>query len=369
MKWMAQLVVMVLGALVACGPQATGPGKSGWVLERRVVVAEGAELMPDDPAQPGFARPERLVFHDGRVFVVFTHIGSDWKPAGPSWISVHDAETLERTSLVPLIDPDDGTECRNAGGVKTRGDSLFATCAGAFDGAGAVAEMRLSDAEVLRVIAIPASPGSIEITDDLLMVGDLMEGEVLVLDRATGEVLSRRDVCSTSSAAFELIGGIAQAGGRLFATCFSGGFAMEISAVDGSVLGSPLLLGDGPKELLAADDRLLVLDNLGGTLSLVHLESPLRVEREMLALGGSQAAIDPQAMATGEDVLAITNSGFGTLLMVDLQELRIVDSVDLKTSASAGSNFPVGVAFGDGAFFVALSGSDEIARVVRRESE
>src|SRR5690606_20787114 len=136
------LAALALVPVAACGPlEEPLPRPPSWKLTHRVALASHPELVPDDPEKPGDARPQAVVIHDGLAYVPLTHLLRDpgFGTAGPGYLSVHDATTLERLHLVPLVSEQDGETiaCRNPGELIVTGAVILVTCAGDFDDTGA----------------------------------------------------------------------------------------------------------------------------------------------------------------------------------------------------------------------------------------
>jgi hypothetical protein len=93
------------------------------------------------------------------------------------------------------------------------------------------------------------------------------------------------------------------------------------------------------------------------------------VQQHAVYVAGQQGGNDVEGIAGSSAWAAAADSGFGTLAIFDVaQSFKLVDAVDLKSSATAATNDPYGVAFGDDAFYVAIAGwtqPGELARVAR----
>ncbi len=140
---------------------------------------------------------------------------------------------------------------------------------------------------------------------------------------------------------------------------------------DGRVVDE--LVGDdrGGFFFLARPEKLSdVLDDLGGTLTMIDPGPPASSERARLRLGrdDDQGGNDPQGIAGDASVAGVTNSAYGTFVLVDLTGApHVAASVDLKPSPDAPTNFPTAVAYDGRAFFVAIPGLESSTRSVASE--
>ena len=144
----------------------------------------------------------------------------------------------------------------------------------------------------------------------------------------------------------------------------------ELNPTTGDKVGAPIPVGAGPLRFGVLGDALYVLDSLGGTLSRV-LPTPQRAE--VFLGGGTEGGNDLEGIAGTSTLAAVTNSAYGTLVFASLTDQpKLVGSVDLKTSSSAGTDYPTAVAYDGSAFFVTIPGlgmdtrpsPSEIVRVV-----
>lgn len=252
------------------------------------------------------------------------------------------------------------TACLNGGDVRVYGSRAYVACGGRFIGDGAIGVVSLeTDPPTFeRLIVTYGSPGSTAMAEDgTLFVGDMSDGSVRVV-RADGSI-TRSVVCPEDpDSGLSMLGDLAWAGGRLFASCLNSDHVVEIDPATARRVGSPIEVGDGPQALAAVGGVLYVLDNVGGTMTPVEL--PTRRSH----IGAVTLGQVPQAVAVSADGrLLVTNSGDGTVALVrpDGARSSVEGEVDLKRSGS-GTPFPWGIAVdGDGRVFVALNGTDELA--------
>jgi len=348
-------------AIAACAAPPTQPepfARRLLVAARRTLPA-GAELLPDDAAKPGEAKPQAVVVAGGNLWIFLTNLarltGGGYAPASPSYAVVLDPATLDTKALVRL--ERDGKRCLNAGYAKAAGDRILVACAADFAGAGALAEISIADRTVLRVTPVEGAPGSLLASGPVVWMGDLAGGKLIGIEPETGTIRTPVEVCPLGAAPFEMVGDVALAQGRAFAACFGRDQVVEFDVATGQPLGPRLDVGDGPIAFARATDSLWVLDNLGSTLSRVRPGPPAAALAAVLALGQTPTGVDAHGT-----LLAIANSTDGTVTLLDATGPAKLDSADLKHPGD-GTPYPWGVAFGEDAVFVALNGPGEVVRV------
>jgi hypothetical protein len=139
---------------------------------------------------------------------------------------------------------------------------------------------------------------------------------------------------------------------------------------EGTRVGPPLPTGAGPLRLARLGPSVHVLDDLGGTLTVIAPGPPPVSQRAALRLGrdDDEGGNDPQGIAGDATIAGITNSAYGTFVLVNLTgPLHVAASVDLKASPEAPTNFPTAVAYDGAAFFVAIPGLEASTRAVPSE--
>lgn len=363
------LAALLTLPLAACGaPETPRTPRPGWKVDRRVELAAAPRLAPDDQEQPGAARPQHVLVIDGRVWVSLAHLRRDpgYGAAGPGYLSIHDAQTLEELALIPLVLERGGEPevCRNPGKLALFGNRVLVACSGTFADDGAVAELT-PDGELVRILFPGGAPGSLLRLGSFLWTGDFTAGTLRRLSLVTGEVVNGRgaappvEICPAPTDRWELVGDLALEDGRAFASCFNSGHVVELDPTTGTIIGPRLEVGDGPIAFARSRERLFVVDGLGATLSFVQLGRPPTARRAALPLGQT-----PQGIAATDRLLAATNSGDGTVTFIDPVTLDKLASTNLKPAGGATS-YPWGVALDGDVAFVALNGSSELVRLVR----
>jgi DNA-binding beta-propeller fold protein YncE len=360
--------VILSGA--GCGAsQQPSPPASTWHVAQRIVLEEGAALHPDDPSKPGEAAPEQLAYINGKVFVADTNL-FQFKVAGPSWVSIHDGQTLVREKLLEL--KTDQVRCTNAGAVRAVGATLYVACAGviSLDATqpstdGVLVEIDSAQQSLTRAIQVGRSPGAIAKAGNIIWLADLESPTLLRVTLDTGAVADPLPICAKGFASDLIV-----TGGRAFASCFNDATVQEFDPSTGAQVGSAVGVGDGPIRLAAINGQLAVLNNLAGTVSLIALQTPLVVLPQVVKLGGNQGGSDSEGIDGDSAFAAATNATFGTLVILDVVDaFKLIGSVDLKSAPDAATNSPGGVVMGDDAFYVAVSGwgapASELIRVAR----
>lgn len=353
--------------LVACGSGEPDPiSPQPWRTTARVAAA--SEIVSDDATRRGEAKPQAIAFTGETVVVAHTNLrrnpaNGSYAPAGPSVLEFLDPATLARVALLPLVR--DSQSCRNAGALASAGGKLFVACAGTITDDGSIAIVDLATRALDRVVDTGLAPGSLAVAQGRVWAGDLAGGRLVAIT-TTGEVLRGRggqppiELCPARNASdFPMVGGVQITGAIGWATCFSHDELRRFDPESGADVGAPLATGDGPLALAGDGDTTYVLDNLGSTLTRAR---DARTDAAILALGQV-----PQELAARDGLLAITNSGDGTVTFVT-STLAKVASVDLKREG-AGTPYPWGVTFGRSAreAFVALNGTSEIVRLERSD--
>lgn len=378
----AAITLFALAAF-ACGPQATPPPSGPRVtIARRVTLEEGAALSPDDPAKPGEASPGALVLAGGRLYTVLQNL-DHYAAAGPSFLAILDPETLATLKLVALVvgQGPDQLSCRDAGALFANGDTLLVACAGrialppATTADGTLAEVGL-DGTVRRIVQVGRSPDSVTRIGNDVWIGDAEGGGLAHVAYDTFAVLAGAGgqglvvACERGETKSGFVSDVAAVSGRLFATCFNDDTVLELDPRTGARLGRPLATGAGPRRLAPLGPDLAVLDNLGGTLTRLAPGPPPTAQRAMLYLGldGTQGGNDPQGIAGDASVAGVTNSAYGTFVLLELSPApRLVASVDLKPGPDAPTNYPGAVAYDGHDFFVAIPGLEFDTRNVPSE--
>lgn len=355
---MTRRALLLSVLLCACGVTPSDPPATTKTLhlERRATV-DGLPFASDDVTRPGEAGPSALVRHGDALLVTYGNLHG-YAPAGPGYLVAHRPETL--TPGTPILLRSGEVECRNPVAMVEDGARLLVACAGAVSfGApsndGVLVELSLPELVVQRAVRVGNSPGSIARSGNAIWMGD---GETGGLWRVQEETLAVDPTpivpCLVDATHRGYVADVLAVDSRLFAACFNDDTVVEIDPATGTPIGAPIKVGDGPGKLAVLGGHLAVLDNLGGTMTLVDLSST-PPEPTRIALGrNDDGGSDPQGIAGNERYAAITNSAYGTLVLVDLVERRLIASVDLKRSADAPSNFPTAVAFDGVAFYVAI---------------
>jgi len=367
MKRLVVLTVLVLSCGEKPPPVDTTP--LGWKLDKRHTILPGPELEPTttDSVDPG---PSAIVVANGKLWITYANL-SIYQPAGPGWLAVHDAETLEREALIRLDSP--AVRCHNPVALTQDGNSLFAVCSGttSFDESnpshdGALIEVSMSARSVTRSAAVGNTPGGVAVAGDDLWLSDgenrglshVKKSTFAVLAGANGDGLI--SVCQTGGGKRGYAADVATFSGRTFASCFADDTVQEFDPVTGSKVGDPIAVGSGPNRLTVVEDALYVLNSLGGTLSRVTAAGPTK---EFAFLGRTkpdgtlEGGNDPQGLAGTSKFVGVTNSGYGTFVVLDVTSGAVLkDAIDLKASADAPSNFPTSVVFAGQSFFVIVPG-------------
>lgn len=355
---MKRLLVLLLCA--ACGETTPPPSMGAWRIDVRTTIEDGAYLLPDDALKPGEAGPSSMVRHGDELWIAYAHLRA-FQTAGIGWLAAHDATTLERTQLIKLVHGD--VECRNPVALHRVGDLLHIACAGLISFAdpsndGVVMTVSLEKRAVVAAGRVGNAPGSIAYAGNDLWLGDGETGGVWRLDAKTFASPTLLLPCTKDDTHQGYVADVFANEDRLFVACFNDDTIVELDSATGNPVGEPLSTGDAPIKIHEQAGRLYVLDNLGGTLSLIDLTSPPSSEPAAINLGraGEQGGNDPQGLAGGDGILGATNSTWGTFVVVDLDTRRLVASLDLKPSADAASNFPTAVTYEDGVFHVLVPG-------------
>jgi hypothetical protein len=374
---------LALAALVACSPDPSPTsGGTTLLLTHRHRFEEGAVLSPDDLARGGEAGPAALALADGKLFVLLQNLDR-YSPAGPSHLAALEPATLRPLWVKPLVfEAETGLlSCRNATALLTTAERLLVVCAGRValppDATtdGALLETDF-EGNVLRRVAVGRSPGSVTLAGGFAWMGDGEGGGVSRVDLAAFKAISGADgeglvrVCEQSSTKAGFVSAVLQAEGRLFAACFNDDRLMELDPATGERVGSGWPTGAGPLLIHAVDGRLFVLDDLGGTVSIFDLATN-RMERAAAYLGreGTQGGNDPQGIAGSGAELGITNSAYGTFVLLSFEggEPRLSAALDLKPTPTSPTNFPTAVAHDGTAYFVAIPGLEFDTRNIPSE--
>lgn len=371
---MRRLLILLL--CTACGEGTPPSSAATWRIDARETIEDGAYLSPDDPLKPGEAGPSAMVRRGNDLFVLYAHLRA-YQTAGAGWLAVHDATTLERTRLTKLVQGD--IVCRNPVGLHLSEDRLYVACAGAVSfGApsndGVVMTVSIADQTIIAAGRVGDSPGAVTFAGGSLWLGDGEAGGLWQLDAETLAEPVLHAPCAEDETHQGYVSDVLAKKDRLFAACFNDDTVVELDPVTGKRVGVPLSTGDAPTRLHEQEERLYVLDNLGGTLSIIELTSPPTSAPAALHLGrdGEQGGNDPQGIAGADKILGVTNSAWGTFVVLDLETKKLTAAVDLKPFDDAPSNFPTAVTYEDGVFHVLIPGLEldtndvpgEIVRIV-----
>src|SRR4051812_48477815 len=106
---MRRAIILLALAGACSAPGTTTP--SSWKLAARVALPSGAALTPDDPTKPGIPASQAVAYANGTVFAALANL-VNYKPAGPSWLSIHNGQTLAPEAAIPLVSND--LRCTNA---------------------------------------------------------------------------------------------------------------------------------------------------------------------------------------------------------------------------------------------------------------
>ena len=376
---MKQTFVLLL-MVAACGGGSDPGPTSTWRIDARASIPDGVHLEPDDLSGPAEAAPSAMVRTGNDLWVAYAHLRA-YRPAGPGWLARHDATTLERTALVKLVQGEE--TCRNPVALHLSGDALHVACAGLISFGepsddGLVMTVSL-DGTITQAGRVGHSPGSITRVGDTLWLGDGERGGLWRVDALTLSGAEHLSPCVVDDTHQGYVADVLAWGERLFAACFNDDTVVELDPSSGAVVGSPLPTGDAPIKLARLGDLLYVLDNLGGTLTVIDPREPPVSRAAALSLGrdGAQGGNDPQGLAGDATVAGVTNSAWGTFVVLDLETMppTLSAAVDLKPSADAPSNFPTAVTYEDGVFHVLVPGLEldtndvpgELVRIVRTD--
>lgn len=368
---------LCLALLLACGPAEMPASGARWRIAQRLVIEDGAWLLPDDPTRPGEAAPTAFIRLDDELWVLYANLNA-FRPAGVGWLARHDAKTLERTLLVRLTY--EGLECRNPVALTRDGAELHIACAGVISFAepsadGVVMTFDLRTERIIRAGSVGHSPGSVAAVGGFLWLGDGEGGGVWKVSSETLEAPERHVPCTIDATHEGYVADLVEHEGRLFASCFNDDTIVELDPNTGERLGAAVQAGDAPVKLASIDGRVFALDNLGGTLTIVSPGPPPTSRPAAIALGraSQQGGNDPQGLAGDGRVLGVTNSAWGSFVVVDLDTETLVESIDLKATPDSPTNFPTAVTYADGVFHVLVPGLEqsrndvpgEIIRIVR----
>lgn len=374
---MKRLALLALGALACASEPAPAPGIAA-SIDRRVALPEGAALSPDDPSRPGEAGPGALALAKGHLYALLQNLNR-YTPAGPSHLAILDPDTLELQGLHPITLS--GRACRNATSLLATDHGLLVTCAGNIalppdvTSDGMLAELDF-DGRVLRLVDAGRSPGGLARVGDDVWMGDGEGGGLSHVSLASFEVLAGTagagmvEACEAGPTKSGFVSDVLAFGGRLFATCFNDDTVLELDPRTGQRLGAALATGAGPLRMAAIGPRLYILDDLGGTMTILDPGPPAATQRAAVRLGrdDDQGGNDPQGLAGDEQLVGVTNSAYGTFVLVELgSSPRVAASVDLKATPDAPTNFPTAVAYDGRAFFVAIPGLELSSRSVPSE--
>lgn len=377
---MNRALVSLLLLLFACAAPEGKPAVEGWQarIERRLTLPEGAALSPDDPQHPGEAAPGALALAHGKLYAALQNLDR-YAPAGPSHLAALDPDTLELLSLTPIRQ---GPEiCLDATSILPTSDGLLIACAGrialppGITRDGLLFELA-PDGTVRRSVHVGRSPGGLAQVGDDVWLGDGEGGGLSHVSFTTFEVLAGANgeglvpACETGQAKSGFVSDVSSFGERLFAACFNDDTVRELDPRTGALVGGALATGAGPLRLAPLGSRLSVLDDLGGTLTMIAPGPPALSQRALLRLGrdDDQGGNDPQGIAGDASLAGVTNSAYGTFVLVDLSgPPHVAASVDLKPAPDAPTNFPTAVAYDGRAFFVAIPGLESGTRSVASE--
>lgn len=367
---------LILFLCAACGEGTPPSSTPTWRIDAREPIEDGAYLSPDDPLKPGEAGPSAMVRRGNELWVLYAHLRA-YQTAGVGWLAAHDATTLERTQLIKLTHGD--TVCRNPVGIHLDGDLLHIACAGAVSFAepskdGVAMTVSIADQSIVAAGHVGDSPGSVTRSGDWLWLGDGESGGLWKMNAKTHSDPVHLFPCTVDETHQGYVSDVFATGERLFAACFNDDTVVELNPTTGERVGVPFPTGDAPIKIHEQDGRLYVLDNLGGTLSIIDLTTPSKSQPAAINLGrdGEQGGNDPQGIAGDDRVLGVTNSAWGTFAVLDLETQKLITALDLKATADAPSNFPTTVTYEDGVFHVLVPGLEldtndvagEIVRIV-----
>jgi hypothetical protein len=334
------------------------------MVTQRIALPAGADLAPFDTNQPGRARPQTPAFAAGKVWVPLTNLGSDFKPKGPGHLVAIDPATNTAGQPINL-----GAACKNAGWVTAQANDIFAVCGGTYGGApdfacqddGAVVQLDASSGQIVRTAAVGGCPVSAAVHAIHVWVGDSNRTLRMFHRTGTGEVQFGKgaaaplEVCP--EAAFTQAGDIFVSADTMYVACSGTNNVVRLDANTAAAQGAPAAVGAGPVALSAIGQKLLVLNGLSDSLSVVDLGDWPSAVAEAEIVGDT-----PQDVEARGDFAFVVESAQHTVTMLD--PAKPAGQTKLAQVSTGNDTNPYGLAMtGDTTAFVTLLLTDEVVRV------
>jgi DNA-binding beta-propeller fold protein YncE len=370
---------VVFAATLACQPPPGGTPDGGgdagaktWTgaIAARIALPAGADLAPFNAAAPGRARPQTPAVAAGKVWVPLTNLGADYKAAGPGHVAVIDPVTNAVTKTISL-----GAECKNAGWAAAQGNDVFVVCGGTYGDApdyacqddGSVVQLDAAGETIVRSVGVGGCPVSAAVHALHVWVGDSNRNLRMFL-RTTGAIHNGKNGLSgplavCPEAGFTQAGDIFVDADTMYVACSGTNNVVRLEANTAAAQGGPAAAGSGPVALASAGGKLLVLNGLSDSLSLVDLADWPTSTAEAEVVGDI-----PQDVEARAGFAFVVESGQHTVTMLDPSkakgEMKLAQVSTANPASPADATNPYGLAMtGDTTAFVTLLLTDEVVRV------
>jgi DNA-binding beta-propeller fold protein YncE len=217
---------------------------------KHLAMPTGADLLPASADKPGIARPQGIAVVGNKAYVTLNNTDTGWKPAGPGLLLVVDIAAWIKVKIIPLSGKNAVAALRS---VKIP-NTLWATCAGAFDGSGTVDVIDLTTDSVSDAINIGGAPGVLyEASSGIVWVANMLDGNVLGFLPETNQPRDPLLICPSDMEAgvFNFVADIGSDGkGNLYVACFATDQVMFLDEDSDGAGAVALDVGDGPTSLL-----------------------------------------------------------------------------------------------------------------------
>jgi hypothetical protein len=189
----------------------------------RMELPTGADLLPFDSQNEGYARPQGVVVVGHYAYLTLSNLDQNWQPAGPGLVLKVDLAAWTKDKIISLSKTNPYTILRSS----YNPEHLLISCAGEYPylGTGVIDVLDISSNSIEKSISIGGAPGKIWTDKEgIAWIGDQMDGRLLRFDTKSDEILDSIMLCPADedNQVYDFVSDVASDGqGRVFASCFA----------------------------------------------------------------------------------------------------------------------------------------------------
>lgn len=217
---------------------------------KHLAMPTGADLQEFNGNDTGIARPQGIAVVGHKAYVTLNNTDASWQPAGPGLLLVVDLAAWTKDKILALS----GKNAVAALQSRKLPNTLWATCAGAFDGSGTVDVIDPTTDTITDTIAIGGAPGVLyEASSGIVWVANMLDGNVLGFVSATNQPRDPLLICPSDyeNGVFNFVADVGSDGkGSIYVACFATDQVMFFAEESDGAGAAALAVGDGPTGLL-----------------------------------------------------------------------------------------------------------------------